>query len=170
MNDDFESADGSSSPPLDNMHAGTGANGGPPRTLWPTTLAAIERAGYELQTHIRGGDGASAIVVEGKEHGTDRRVALKVIYDPAHARSMAMFRRENRILASRRLPSDLVVQYYNSRQEPGCQPFLVLELIEGRKIHHYVSEQQSMPTLARIGLFEQSTTAWSAAIRSWVPR
>ncbi|MCY2992496.1 MAG: hypothetical protein NTY19_32140 [Planctomycetota bacterium] len=109
MNDDFESADGSSSPPLDNMHAGTGANRGPPRNLWPETLAAIDRAGIQLQTHIRGGDGASAIVVEGKERETGRRVALKVIHDPSHHRSMALFERERQILASEHLPSDLVV-------------------------------------------------------------
>lgn len=128
------------------------------RLLWDETKSAIDALG--LQIHGELSHGATAVVFEAKERQTGRRLAIKVIFDPGDQQAMALFRRECRILGSDYVPNDLVPHYVTSagwgdaeNNAGSAQPFVVMELIDGKKIHEYaLCNPDRLPIPRRIDL------------------
>lgn len=139
-----------SSARLENVHGLLGLQPADPDPLLPATRRAIERAGYEIQERLS--TGATGAVYRAKEVFTGRRVALKVIVDPENHRARKQLERERKVLCADELPG-VAVRYHASIEGEDHQPVLVLEFIEGRKIHQASGAHDSLER--RIGLCRQ---------------
>ncbi|MCY2963060.1 MAG: protein kinase, partial [Planctomycetota bacterium] len=146
----------SSEPP--NLHAGLGADDAGRRVLWPGTIAELENRGFRLQGEIS--HGATAVVHLAKEELTGRKVAVKVCFDPGDHLALDLFERERQILATDNVPHDILPHYYTGVERPGpprpgadpCQPFLVMEFIDGRKLPDYIAEARDFPLVDKVRL------------------
>lgn len=120
-----------------------------PELLTEPTWQHLNRE-YQLRGEL--GKGGQALVLQVKErkapHG---RRAIKVYHENTDA-ARRLFEHESRVIASDHLPQDLVVGYYASVNEPGIQPYLVLEFIDGETIAAW--SQRRMPMEHRISLWE----------------
>lgn len=132
-----------SSPPEGNLQEAIGLPRGTAiDRVTPATLVAIEKAGYSnLEPAGTGEEGATGAVFKAREVHTQRRVALKVIVDPTSKRSQNQLQRERSVLCAERLPSS-VVHYLGCLDERSHQPVLVLEYIDGEKIHKHARRDQ----------------------------
>ncbi|MSR59941.1 MAG: hypothetical protein EXS05_20270 [Planctomycetaceae bacterium] len=151
----------SSSEPT-NLHEGLGTADAARRLLWPGTLAAIDRQGLTLQGEIF--HGATGVVIQAKDRGTGRKLAIKVYFDPADDKSLAMFQRERQVLCSESVPSDILPQFFSAGGQGSSgprdvaqrvQPFLVLEHIDGRRIYDYVSTPRPLPVADRVVIIDK---------------
>ncbi len=106
---------------------------------------------YQLRAEL--GKGAQACVFQVKEReAPNRRLAVKVYHENTD-NARRLFDHESRVLASDYLPQDLVVGHFASVSEPGIQPYLVLEFIEGETIAD--RDHQRFSVIDRIALWEK---------------
>ena len=157
MNQPFQDSSHSDQP---NIYREMGLDDTARRMLWDGTRQAIEADGLKLEGEL--GGGASAKVFAARENATGRKLAVKVILDPANARSLQLFHREHKILASEYVPADIVPHFVFGRDEKHAadsQPYLVMEQIEGRKIHDYAKEA-GLSVERKIDLAEQMFRAF----------
>ncbi|MCA9223662.1 MAG: protein kinase, partial [Planctomycetales bacterium] len=124
---------------------------------WDSTRQAIHVAGYDLGRRI--GGGSYGEVFEAAERSNRRRVAIKVVIDPAHERSMLSFAREVRLLGSDHVPRDVMPVLLTSRNESGIQPFHAMEFIDGRVIHEFARQPRPLKMLERCELIERMLRA-----------
>jgi serine/threonine protein kinase len=101
------------------------------------------------------GQGGQAVVFFVKERAEGhRKLAIKVYHENTDA-ARKLFDHECRVLASDHLPQDLIVGYVQCVSEPGLQPYLVLEHIEGQPIGKYVRSARSMSVGEKVDLWER---------------
>lgn len=101
-----------------------------PELLSEATWEHINKR-FQLRGEL--GAGGQAVVFEAKERNAPhRRVAIKVYHESTDAARRA-FQNEARILASDRLPPE-VVGYYECVTDEGIQNHIVLEFIDGRTL------------------------------------
>jgi predicted esterase len=112
-----------------------------------------EIPGVELLRHVR--RGGQADVFEGREIGTDRRVAVKVLRSGADASpdEVARFEREARILSSLRHPGVVAARGFG---RCGGRWYCVMDFIGGERIDEFVrsrglSEREIVELLADVG-------------------
>ncbi|MFN0054529.1 MAG: SUMF1/EgtB/PvdO family nonheme iron enzyme [Planctomycetales bacterium] len=149
-----EVAPSSSEPP--NIHEGLGSGDAARRLLWDGTLAEIERLGLTLQGELF--HGATGVVFLAKDRSTGVKRAIKIYFDPSDDKALAMFQRELQVLCSDSVPSDILPQFFTAGGHAGLrlgeprsvQPFLVLEYIDGQRIHDYVSRPRPLPVADRV--------------------
>ena len=100
-------------------------------------------ARYELGHRI--GGGGMAEVVEAYDRKLDRRVAVKLLRDGSgDPRARERFVHEAQ--AAARLTHPNVVDVYDVG-ETGGQPYLVMELIEGRTLRQVLDERGPLPVV-----------------------
>ncbi|HBH51183.1 MAG TPA: hypothetical protein DDY91_04750 [Planctomycetaceae bacterium] len=146
----------SSDPP--NLHAGLGLDDSARRLLWPGTIEELRRLGFEPQGQIA--QGATSVVISCKERSTGRTLVVKACYDPTNNVALELFQRERQILASDHPLGDVLPHYYGGVDQPGppspgsepCQPFLLLESINGRRICDYIAEAREFPLWHKVQL------------------
>ena len=133
-----------SAPPPGNLQDLAGVPGMPKESkVWDATRAQIEAAGYAIDALTPAKGGASAVVLKGRERGTKRDVALKVIVDPTSERSKKLLEREAKMLTAEGLPA-VVVRYYKKLESAAQkhQPVLVLEWIDGESLGEFLRRGQ----------------------------
>ncbi|MCY2994818.1 MAG: protein kinase [Planctomycetota bacterium] len=124
----------------------------------PATRGAIERFGYRLkpapgQPTSKLGQGAFATVLYAEHVLNKRPAAIKVCHNE-DSDILASFKREAETVEARDFPKRFAAETYLSWYEPGAQPFLILEYIQGKPIDQYVAEHK--PSQAkRIELLEK---------------
>jgi serine/threonine protein kinase/Tol biopolymer transport system component len=119
---------------------------------------------YEIVALL--GAGGMGEVYRGKDTRLERMVAIKVLPArlTANAESLERFRREARAVSALNHPN--ICALYDVGEEAG-QPFLVLELVEGRNLHdRLLSGPLPMAELLEIGI--QISGALDAAHRSGI--
>ena len=108
---------------------------------------------YQLRGEL--GQGGQAVVFLVKERAAPhRRLAVKVYHENTDD-ARKLFDHECRVLASDHLPQDLIVGYVQCVSEPGLQPYLVLEHIDGQPIGEYIQSARSMSVGEKIELWER---------------
>ncbi|MCX7422586.1 MAG: hypothetical protein NT013_24005 [Planctomycetia bacterium] len=113
---------------LGDIHEQLGIGEQKPDLLTDATWAEINA---EFQLHGNKGRGGQAVVFQAKErHPPHRGVALKVYHENTDT-ARQQFENECRILASDRLPPEVVGYYRCVGGEGQRQPYLVLEFIDG---------------------------------------
>ncbi|MFM9966558.1 MAG: SUMF1/EgtB/PvdO family nonheme iron enzyme [Planctomycetaceae bacterium] len=133
------------------MHEQLGIGKTKPELLTEATWQHISQT-YQLRGDL--GQGGQAVVLFVKEKAEPhRKQALKVYHENTDS-ARRLFEQECRVLASAYLPADLVVGYFHCVAEPGLQPYLVLEHIDGKPIHEYVSSARKMSLSEKLDLFE----------------
>ena len=143
---------------LPNMHAELGLNESAVFLLTEPTKRAIEQAGYGIQGETgRGGFGATFEVTRLQLGG---KAIVKVMLDPTDQHHLKAFKREVRVLASEHVPKDLVPGYLTHDDQPGIQPFVVMDYIHGHEIQSYVSKPHSLPLERRIEIVEKLFRAY----------
>ena len=143
---------------LPNMHAELGLKESAVFLLTERTKRAIEQAGYGIQGEKgRGGFGATFEVTRLQLGG---KAIVKVMLDPTDQHHLKAFKREVRILASEHVPKDLVPGYLTHDDQPGIQPFVVMDYIHGHEIQSYVSKPHSLPLERRIEIVEKLFRAY----------
>ena len=137
---------------------------------WPTVVSgegpsspAIDQTppqitGYEILSLL--GRGGMGVVYKARQHSLDRPVALKVLphecaRDPGW---LARFRSEGRTASALNHPN--ICTIYDTGESAG-QPFLSMELVEGRTLEALVGRRTPAEELAR--LFGQAARALAAA-------
>ena len=136
----------------DNMHDQLGLGNMKPELLTDPTWQHICRA-YQLRGDL--GKGGQAVVLLVKERAAPhRRLAIKVYHENTET-ARKLFDHECRVLASDHLPQDLVVGYIQCVSDPGLQPYVVLEHIDGKPIVEYVQAARSMSVNEKISLWEK---------------
>ena len=175
---------------IPNFPDGLGTNDAARRQLWDSTKAAIEADGLTLHGEIS--HGASCVVFSAREKQTGRKLAVKVIVDPNNPKSLELFQKEFRVLASEDVPSDIVPNLILGRLTPTptawaqfadgggggggahadgvavkqrIQPYLVMEHIRGKKIHEYAAENE-LTLDRRIDLVEKVFRALEPLLES----
>ena len=135
-----------------NLHHGLGIDGTKPELLTEATWNHLH-ALYQLRGDL--GKGSQAVVLLVKERAApQRRLAIKVYHENTDA-ARKLFDHECRVLASEHLPQDLVVGYVQCVSEPGLQPYIVLEHIDGKPIVEYVQAARSMSVADKITFWEK---------------
>lgn len=127
----------------------------------PALLTEVTWAHLRERFQLRGelGEGGQACVFEAKEkEAPHRRVALKVYHENMDAARRA-FDNECRILASDRLPPE-VVGYYQCITEPGLQPYLVLEFIDGRRLSDLARARRELSLTQKLDLIARLARAF----------
>ena len=143
---------------LPNMHAELGLKESAVFLLTERTKRAIEQAGYGIQGEKgRGGFGATFEVTRLQLGG---KAIVKVMLDPTDQHHLKAFKREVRVLASEHVPKDLVPGYLTHDDQPGIQPFVVMDYIHGHEIQSYVSKPHSLPLERRIEIVEKLFRAY----------
>lgn len=148
----------SNMPNQNNLLAGLGL--GPPRShqVWNATKEKLIEQGYDLGPEPLG-CGASAIVFPAQHRSSGKKVAVKIILDPSNERAIQQFVREQRVLASEYIPSDIVPKFVHSIDCDGIQPCLVMERIDGVGVLDFAkSHQLSVPQ--KIVLVERIFSAY----------
>ena len=155
----------SSSDPL-NLHGEMGTDDSALQHIWPGTMDAIRLRGFHLGTHGKGG--ATSIIVEATDNSSPRTVIIKICNDPTDPDKLKLFRREAKILATHAVPNGVLPQYYggltefdgNTTGPTACQPFLVMERIQGRTITDYIADSttgfQPLDTVRLVARFLRS--------------
>ena len=143
---------------LPNMHAELGLKESAVFLLTERTKRAIQQAGYGIQGEKgRGGFGATFEVTRLQLGG---KAIVKVMLDPEDQHHLKAFKREVRVLASEHVPKDLVPGYLTHDDQPGIQPFVVMDYIHGHEIQSYVSKPHSLPLERRIEIVEKLFRAY----------
>ncbi len=90
------------------------------------------------------GEGGMGSVYEGREAGTDRAVAVKLVKGAATSEARERFAREARLLSRLRHPAVAQLHAFGTRPGTGGRvPYLVMELVpEARSITRHVRETQ----------------------------
>ena len=90
------------------------------------------------------GEGGMGIVLEAEQQQPKRRVALKILRSgSADAAAVRRFERESRVLARLAHPGIAQVLESGTFDTPhGAQPFFVMELVAGRSLDRWLSEEQ----------------------------
>ncbi len=108
------------------------------------------------------GTGSMGVVYRAEDLTTGRRVALKVISEKADDEtSRARFRREAR--AASQLAHPNVVQVFEYGQLDGGQPFIAMELLEGRTLEELIEEEFPIALNRLIDIMRDVLAALDAA-------
>jgi serine/threonine protein kinase len=93
------------------------------------------------------GRGGMGMVYEAVQEGLGRRVAVKLL-DPRLAEDreqLERFRREAEVVAALGHPNIVQVTDFQYPEEPGQQPFLVMELLRGESLGSLVERERALP-------------------------
>jgi len=139
---------------IPNVHDGTSLGVAADQAkLTAATRAAIADAGYDLGKLL--GGGAYGRVFAATEQANNRRVAIKVVVDASNDNALRAFHREVKLLASEHVPRDVMPVLLTSHEQPGTQPFHVMELIPGREIHQHARTPRPLKLLEKCELIER---------------
>ncbi len=106
-------------------------------------IGSVLAGKYRIERLIgRGGMGS---VYEAENTALGKRVALKFLLLSADsdATSLARFHREARAMST--VQSAHVVQIFDWGQDDSGQPFLVMELLDGKDLAHFIKQQGALP-------------------------
>lgn len=125
------------------------------RLIHPGTIDALKSRGLHLQGEL--GAGATSLAYEVRQGEYKVKQVVKICIRPEEPQVRALFLRELEILRenypSRVLP--MLHDYHAGTSAapsgaPGCQPFLVMEFIEGKTLAGEQHEIASRPLLRRV--------------------
>ncbi len=135
------------------IHEQLGIGEQKPDLLTEATWAEINA---EFQLHGSKGRGGQAVVFQAKERNSPHRgVALKVYHENTET-ARQQFENECRILASDRLPPEVVGYYRCVGGQGQRQPYLVLEFIDGTTLAKLAtSSKQPLTFDVKVDLIEQ---------------
>lgn len=131
----------SNMPSKHNLLTGLGIDDQRARRVWESTQLKLAEQGYELG-HEQLGSGASAVVYPAQHQASGKKVAVKIILDPSNERAVQQFHREQRVLASEYIPSEIVPKFVHSIDSNASQPCLIMERIDGVGILEYAKNHE----------------------------
>lgn len=143
---------------LDDMHDQLGTGEQKPGLLTDATWAEITSL---FQLRGEKGRGGQAVVFEAKEkQHPHRRVAIKIYHDSSDA-SRKAFENECRVLASDRLPPEVVSYFHCVGAQGQKQSYIVLEFIDGTTLAKLATDSKHPLKLdAKVELISQVARSW----------
>jgi serine/threonine protein kinase len=124
-----------------NLLRGLGLGGTWIYKITEATVEKIESLGYRIEGEELG-RGSFSIVLRARHQDSGRFVAIKIIFDASSQHALRQYHREVMMLTSEDLPYGIAPICYQNSQNASCQPFVVLEYIDGEKIHEFVSRRR----------------------------
>jgi serine/threonine protein kinase len=109
------------------------------------------------------GEGGFGAVYRGVQHGTNRKVAIKLLH-PEMTRDqnvLARFRREGQVLCS--LKDAHTITTYDFDQTPDGTLFIAMELLEGRSLHDLFQSEAPVAWQRMLRIMAQMCTALEEA-------
>jgi hypothetical protein len=113
------------------------------RGISEDTVLALKADGFTIDGPL--GKGGFGIVFAAREKNTNRKLAIKILDEPANERKRAQFRREHRVLASETLPLHIAPHLRYAKEFPpesGIQSYLVMEQIDGQTVGEYARKNK----------------------------
>jgi serine/threonine protein kinase len=116
-------------------------------------IGAILGGRYEIHSHI--GQGGMSTVYKAKDSQTGNLVAVKVLFFERvlDARAVARFQQE--VQAAAKLDHPCLAKVYDSGLADSGQPYLVMELVEGRTLAARIAEEGQLPIDETVKIFIQ---------------
>ncbi|MFN7734057.1 MAG: protein kinase domain-containing protein, partial [Pirellula sp.] len=131
------------------------------------TIEKIESLGYRIEGEELG-RGSFSIVLRARHQDSGRFVAIKIIFDASSPHALRQYHREVLMLTSDDLPYGLAPICYHNSQNASCQPFVVLEYIDGEKIHEFVTRRR-LSVQQRTKIVEQLFLAYAGLHKAqWI--
>ena len=98
---------------------------------------------YRIESEL--GSGAMGVVLSAVDHLLERKVAIKLISSNLHAENFrARFMLEARAMALVSHPNVVTIHAFGEHES---RPFMVMELIEGQTLDHWIADARPRPDL-----------------------
>jgi serine/threonine protein kinase len=131
------------------------------------TIEKIESLGYRIEGEELG-RGSFSIVLRARHQDSGRFVAIKVIVDANSQHTMRQYQREVLMLTSEDLPYGIAPLCFHNSQDASCQPFVILEYIDGERIHEFLSRRR-LSVQQRTKIVEQLFQAYAGLHKAqWI--